>query len=432
MNARLHDIHSHTGPVFLALALALGSTLIPTNARAQTIVIDKASVYTGPGKLSADTTIVIRDGRIRALGKKVAVPRGAKVIDGRGKIVTAGFLATGSRLGLTEVSLESSTREGFLPSGGDDIDDVVYAAFRVADGYHGTSVAIPVARAQGVTTAVAVPTGGLISGSAAAFSLADGLTPDLLIADPVAMYASLGENAMGSAKGSRSLALLRLREVLDDARTYGRQKRAYERNQMRDMTVSRLDLEALQPVLAGRVPLVLRANRSSDILAGIRLGQDYGLQVIIEGATEAWLVADQLAKANVGVIVDPSANLPDSFDRINVRDDNPKLLAEAGVQVAIARIGSTHNVGEMRQLAGIAVANGMQPDHALAAVTTVPAQLFGIDRGTVAVGATADMVVWSGDPFELSTRAEHILIAGKEQDLKSRQELLFERYRTLP
>ena len=411
--------------VFVALAAS--------DAHAQVIAIKGASVYTEPGKERADTTVIIRDGRIRAVGAQVAIPAGATVIDGQGKIVTAGFVAASSRLGLTEVSLETSTREGVL-TGGDsrDTDDVVYTAFRVADGYHATSVAIPVARAQGVTTAVAVPAGGLLSGQAASIVLADELTPAVVQSDSVAMYGNLGEYAMGSAQGSRALALLRIREVLDDARVYSRNKRAYERNQMRDMTVSRLDLEAVQPVLQKRIPLVLRANRSSDILAAIQLGKDFGLTVIIEGAVEGWLVARELAAANVAVIVDPSENLPDSFDRINVRDDNPAVLADAGVPVAIARIGSTHNVGEMRQLAGIAVANGMRPEQALAAVTTVPARLFGLDRGTVAVGAVADVVVWSGDPFELSTRAEHVIIGGKAQDLKSRQALLFERYRELP
>lgn len=426
--------HKRMSQVPMTVCMAMGlwaAWAIP--GQAQVIVIDKASVYTEPGKLSADTTIVIRDGRVRAVGKKVTSPRGARVIDGTGKIVTAGLLAAGSRLGLTEVSLESSTREGVI-SGGDsaDIDDVVYAGFRVADGYHATSVAIPVARAQGVTTVLAVPAGGLISGSAAAFSLADGLTPNVLISDSVAMYGNLGENALGSARGSRALALLRLREVLDDARTYSRNKRAYERNQMRGMTISRLDMEALQPVLQGRVPLVLRADRSSDILAGIRLGKDFGVPVIFEGATEGWMVTEELVAAKAGVIVDPSSNLPDSFDRINARDNNPGVMADAGVPVAIARIGSTHNVGELRQLAGIAVANGMRPEHALAAITTVPAELFGLDRGQIATGVIADLVVWSGDPFELSTRAEHVVIGGTEQDLKSRQQLLFERYRTLP
>lgn len=413
-------------------ALAILGAL-SADASAQVIVIDKAAVYTEPGKLSADTTVVIRDGRIRAIGPQVTIPGGAKVIDGKGKIVTAGLISASSRLGLTEVSLERSTREGVLVGGnGQKVDDVVFAAFRVADGYHATSVAIPVARAQGVTSVVAEPFGGLVSGAGASFSLTDGLTPDVLIRDSVAMYGNLGEAAMDSARGSRSLALLRLREVLDDARTYGRQKRAYERNQLRDMTVSRLDLEALQPVLQGRVPLVLRAHRSSDILAGLRLGKDYGLPVIFEGATEGWLVARELAEAKAGVIVDPSANLPGSFDRINVRDDNPAVLASAGVRVAIAAIGSTHNVGQMRQLAGIAVANGMRPEHALAALTTVPAQLFGLDRGALKAGAVADLVVWSGDPFELSTRAEHVIIGGAEQQLKTRQDMLFERYRQLP
>ena len=415
------------------LSLTLALALVATGsvaAHAQVVAITDATVHTEPGKVLQGATVLIRDGVVRAVGKTVAIPTGARVIKAENKVVTAGLVAASSRLGLSEVSLESSTREGRLPGGKGA--DVIFAAYRAEDGYNATSVAIPVARAQGVTSAVVAPVGGLISGTSAWVSLADGLSPDVQVASPLAMYAAMGLAAYGSAQGSRGLGLLRLREVLDDARVYARQKRAYERNQSRSMAASRLDLEALQPVLGRRIPLVLRAHRSSDILAGIRLARDSNVRVLFHGATEAWMVAKQLAEAGAGVILEPSANLPYNFDQIHVRDDNAHVLAEAGVPVAIAKLDSTHNVGELRQQAGIAVANGLSPERALAAITTVPASFFGVDRGTIARGKVADLVVWSGDPFELSTRAEHVFIGGVEQSLRTRQHMLLERYRTLP
>lgn len=414
-----------------ACAAVLGLCLLAPAARAQVIAITGATVHTEPGQVVEGATVVVRDGVIRGVGKNLPVPSGARVIDGSGRVVTAGFIAASSRLGLTEISLEGGSSRGTFA--GEQNGSSVHASYDVRDSYNANSVAIPVARAQGVTSAVVAPHGGLVSGTSGWFSLAPGRVRDVLVAGAVAVYAPAGAAAMGPgpASANGSLALARLRELFDDARAYGRQKNAFNRNQMRDLAASRLDLEALQPLVQGRIPLVLRADRVSDIEAGLRMARDYGLRLVIEGGAEAWLLADELAQARAAVILDPTENLPSDFDSTNVRDDNAAVLANAGVAVAIARLGSAHNVGNLRQLAGIAVANGLSPERALAAVTTVPAQIFGVDRGTIAAGRPADLVVWSGDPFELSTRAEHVIIAGQEQYLGSRQTLLFERYRDL-
>lgn len=405
----------------LALIMAAGA------AQAEDLVITNAKVHVEPGQVLDSATIVIRDGVIRAVGSGAAVPAGARVIDGTGKIVTAGFIESATRVGLSEVGLEKSTREGSF----EDDEDTIHAAYRVSDGYNSRSMAIAVARSQGVTSVVSEPEGGLIAGTSGWFSLADGLGRDVVVKAPLAMHASLGESALDVAQGSRGMALTRLREVLDDARIYSRERRSYERNQTRAFAASRLDLEALLPVLQGRVPLVIRADRSSDILAAIQLGQELGVRVIVAGGTEAWMVADRLAAARVGVIVNPILNLPFTFDRIHVRDDNAALLAAAGVDVVVSGMGEPSAAGTLRQLAGNAVAQGLPWEHALAAVTTVPAKIFGVERGAVRAGAAADLVVWSGDPFELSSHAEHVIIGGKEQSTRNRQTLLLERYRTL-
>jgi imidazolonepropionase-like amidohydrolase len=292
---------------------------------------------------------------------------------------------------------------------------------------------VPITRTGGVTSAVVAPHGALVSGTGAWFMLGDGSTlARMTVKAPVAMYASLGEGAKASAEGSRGLALERLRELFDDAADYRRRRGNYERNQTREYAAERLDLEAMQAVLRGDVPLVVRAHRASDIRAALRLADELGIRVVIEGGTEAWVLAQELATAGVPVILDPSSNLPGSFDRTRVRDDAVRILADAGVVVAISSLGDAANVRNLRQLAGIAVGNGATPEQALAAVTTGPARIFGIsNRGEVKRGQAADLVVWSGDPFELSSQAEHVIIGGVAQPLENRQTLLRDRYRTL-
>lgn len=398
-----------------------------TTAHAEDIAIVGATVHVAPGQVIEDGTVVIRGKSIAQVGKGIAVPAGARVIDGKGKIVTAGLIEASGRLGLVEVELVGATREGNFGDGRGS--DVVHAAYQVIDGYNPRSVAIPVTRAHGVTSVIATPAGGLIAGRSAWLTLGDGGIKDVMVAASVAMYAQLGEGVRGSAEGSRGMGIMRLREVLGDALLYNRQKRSFER--MQPLAASRLDLEALVPVAQGRMPLVVRAHRAADISAAVRLASELGLRLVIEGGTEAWMVAGELSAARIGVMVAPMDNLPASFDRVHVRDDLAKILADAGVDVVISTLGEASSVRTLRQQAGIAVANGLTWQQALAAVTTTPARLFGITRGALTAGAPADVVVWSGDPFELSSRAEHVIIGGKEARTRNRQTLLFERYRHL-
>ncbi|MEM9491388.1 MAG: amidohydrolase family protein, partial [Myxococcota bacterium] len=389
------------GAILAASATAVTAGAAP--ALAQTTAIRNATVHIEPGVVVEGATVVMRGGTIRAVGKNAAIPAGARVIDGTDKVVTAGLVESHTMLGLVEVSLERTTREAGFPGGKGS--DVIRAAYRASDGYNAASVAIPVARQQGVTAVVATPRGGLISGASAWFALADKPADQVLVQSPLAIYAALGEAAQGSAEGSRGMAVLRLREALDDARVYSRNRRTFERGQSRPFAAGRLDLEALLPVVQGRLPLVVHAHRESDISAALRLADEFRLRLIIAGATEAWMLAKTLADRGVGVILDPSANLPGRFERIYVRDDAAKILADAGVSVAISSLGPQHAASTLRQLAGLAVANGMKHEQALASITRVPAEIFGVDRGTLKPGAAADLVVWSGDPFELATRA---------------------------
>lgn len=412
--------------VVTLLTMTTGASAQPAKG---VIAITNAKVYQSSKAPISNATVIIRNGKIAAVGTKVRIPSGAKVFPGDGAVVTAGLIDASTTLGLVEVSMVSEANDGFFSS---EADDKVHAAFRVVDGYNARSVAIPIAHSGGVTSVVASPRGSLISGQAALMRLTGKSTAGATVRTPIAMVATLGSRVMGGSP-SRGVVIERLREVLDDARQYKSMRGAYQRNQARQFSAERLDLEALQPVLAGRMPLVIRAHRASDLLAAARMAGELKIKVIIEGGTEAWVVADALAEAKIPVVLDPLENLPYNFDRIRARNDNATRLAKAGVKVAISTLGSASNVRRLRQLAGNAVANGMPWHQALDSITRVPAELYGAKKlGRIDVGAPADLVVWSGDPLELSTSPLAVIIAGEMMPMTSRQTLLRDRYRQIP
>lgn len=409
----------------LALA-ALAALAAP--AAADTLAITGATIYQRADRKLDNATIVIRDGRIAEVGTGVAVPAGATRIDGKDKVVTAGLIEAATQLGLIEVDLEESGNDGRFGTQPTEI----HAAYRAVDAYDPRSVAIPIARSGGVTSAITGPTGGLVAGQAAWVSLADAAGPLPAIRAPVAMNIALGRNAV--AIGSRGYTVERLRELFDDVDAYRRNRAAFERNASRAFAARRLDLEALIPVLDGRELLAIRAAAEVDIRAALALAAERRLRIAILGGNEAWRVARELAAARVPVVLDPTDNLPNELGAVAVRDDNATVLAKAGVSVAISTLGTAWAARSIRQLAGIAVAQGLPWPRGLAAVTEVPAQIFGgaAERGTLERGKIADVVVWSGDPLELTTRAETVIVGGVVQSPVTHQTRLLDRYKVLP
>ncbi|HEX6750917.1 MAG TPA: amidohydrolase family protein [Longimicrobium sp.] len=411
-----------TGTIAAALLLAAAP------AAAQTIAIEGGTVYTAVGAPIRGGTVLIRDGRIAAVGASVPVPAGALRVDARGKWVTPGLIESSTNLGLVEVEQVQETNDFRIreAQGGDQ----VAAAFNVSDGINPRSMVIPVTRIAGVTTVITRPSGGLIAGQGIAIDLLGNRVEDMTIRSPAGMWASISENARDAGNGARGGLTMRLREVLEDARAWNTSRQAFERGETRDFSVSRLDLAALQPVLAGRQPLVVEAHRASDIQAAIRIAREYGLRLIISGGTEAWMVAGDLAAARVPVIVKVLNNLPGSFESLGATYENAARLRQAGVQVAITS-GETFKAYTLRQEAGNAVAYGLPWDEAFRAVTLYPAQIWGLadGYGSLEVGKVADVVVWDGDPLELLTRVEHVFIRGREVPLVSRETQLRDRYR---
>ncbi|HEX6975255.1 MAG TPA: amidohydrolase family protein [Vicinamibacterales bacterium] len=393
----------------------------------ETIAITNARVLPVSGPAIERGTVVMRGGKIVAVGASVAVPAGARTIDAAGKIVTPGLIESSTQIGLVEISAAAG------PSDQATTDAGLSAAFNVVDSFNGESAIIPVTRVDGITTAVVRPgsTPHVLTGQGAVITLTGAQAPDAIVKAPVAMFAELGEAGAGLEGGSRTSAMLRLREALQDALDFARNRAAWNAAQRRAYALGRLDLEALGPVVRGEVPLAVEANRASDLLAAMHLADDFKLKLILLGAADGWKVADQLAARKVPVVVKPLTNIP-SFDALGATLENAARLSKAGVTVVLSSF-DTHNARNIRQEAGNAIANGMDRDLALQAVTLTPARVWGVAaaKGSLEVGKDADLVIWSGDPFELTTTAEAVFIGGREISKDTRQKQLLDRYRTI-
>ncbi|MFC0634151.1 amidohydrolase family protein [Brevundimonas balnearis] len=428
------------------LAAAVASVALALPAMAQTVAITGGRVLTGSSVIE-NGTVVIQNGRIASVGTGPA-PSGARVIDATGKIVTPGFVAVDSGLGGTEVSSVGGTNDLSNQS------NTLSAAFDVSYGLDPWSFVIPVARLGGLTRAIVVPNHpgssgghvhehdtagageggyhdpGLFAGQAAVVHLAQGT--DILVQPRVAMVAPFGEAGAGVAGGARGAEFVLFKETMAEVRLYARNRQAYERAGLRDLMLSRADLEALVPVAEGRMPLIVTVHRAADILQVLRLAEEENIRVILDGAEEGWLVADRIAAAGVPVLVNATANLPGDFETRAAHLGNAAALDAAGVTIAIkGNEGGVHRAREARYNAGNAVANGLPHDAAIAALTVDPARIFGMQGrfGALTPGAEADVVVWSGDPLEPLSQPEAVFIAGAEQPLTSRGLLLRDRYR---
>jgi len=435
------------GPLKTLAAAVAVLALTATTTLAQTVAIANGRILTGTGTIERGT-VVIRDGRIAAVGANVAVPPGAEIIDANGGVIAPGFVAVDSGLGAVEVSALSDTNDLRQAS------NSLSAAFDLSWGLDPDSFTLPVARLGGITRAIVVPehpgssgghvheedtagvgegglhSPGLFAGQAAAIHLAEG--NDILVEPRVAMVAPFGDAGAGVAGGARGAEFTLFREILREVRLYAANRAAYDRGNLRDLMLSRADLEALIPVAQGRMPLIVTVHRAADIRNVLRLAEEEGLDIILDGAEEGWRVADEIAAARVPVLLNPLANLPQSFEVRGATMENAARLNAAGVLIAIkGNEGSVHRARETRYNAGNAVAHGLPYEAAIAAITVNPARIFGLESrfGGLRPGVAADVVVWTGDPLEPLSQPVAIFVNGQRQPLESRALELRDRYR---
>ena len=414
-------------PFYIALLAAL---TFSSAAQAQTLAIVNGTVHTVTDRGVLEGATVLIDGdEIAAVGPDVDVPADALVIDAEGRPVTPGLMNVVTKIGLLEVGQVSAANDYSLSGA------PFSAAFDVTAGLNPDSVLIPITRVDGVTRAVTVPSirGEVFAGFGAVVHL--GIDDDMVVEEKAAQYTAFGGRAADAAGGARGALALFLRQAFDDARHFDKNRRDFEQNRTRPYILHYLDLEALLPVLEGDIPLVVDVNRASDMRVLMEIADDYDIRMIFNSAREAWKVAEELADEDIAVIIDPSNNLPTSFDNIYATQDNARLLHEAGVTIAIATtsFNDFNNPRNVTQIAGIGVANGLPFDAALRAITRNPAEMFGIgdEYGTLTDGMDADVVVWEGDPLEVTTLPTHVIIKGKLMPMDSRQIRLRDRYTDL-
>jgi imidazolonepropionase-like amidohydrolase len=400
------------------LALTLASTL----ATASSVLIKDADIYASSGLL-VKTNLYIKNGKIAALGAQSPATADLE-IQGLGKSITAGLFNSSTHLGTVEVSAIEQTVDFYSE------DEAVTASLRIADVFNPRSTLIPHNRVHGLTHSLLIPESGthLFAGQVALVQL--GNQPKV-IHPSLAVALDFTERGISLMGGSRAAALVQLRQALDDAKDFSRNRKTALAGDHRDYVLSYADLAALESVVNGTKPLLVRTNRASDISVILELTKSFQLQLILSSALEGWMVADEIATAQVPVIIDPIHNLPNSYESLGARLDNAKLLADAGVKLLFTGMDwhNTHNAYLVRQSAGNAVANGLDKSVAIAAMTTNPAQLFNAPvTGDIAIGDIADLVLWSGDPLELTSEAELVMIEGEIIPMKSRSMQLRDRY----
>jgi len=402
---------------------ALLLSTIASTATAQDYFISDAKLVTNTAQgIIEKADVIIRNGKIAQMGTDLVAPANAEVIQTDGRWVTPGLIAPFSRLGLMDIGGEDVTNDTSSGKSETSVSELV------SDSFNPKTVFIGNTRRMGITHAVISPSAAgesIFGGTGAVVNLSGEY--DSVEKSAAFVFVQLGESGTSRAGGSRAAALQQLRAALDDAGAYPARFKGPDDGD----ALSRQDAKALSKAARGQMPLLISANRAVDMLNIIKLKKDYGgLDIIIIGAAEGWKIADELAAAKIKVMVDPHDNLPVSFESAEARLDNVVLLDAAGVDYVITNASAlgVQRPATLAQHAGNAVGNGLEWDKAFAAITSTPAKWFGLGNGTVARGSNATLVVWDGDPLDVTSAPTDMFINGERQSLKSRQTALRDRY----
>ena len=391
---------------------------------AKSIVIKNATIFDGIEDSSYNGHILIEDGYIKKISKS-SVMQGDKVIDVEGKIATPGFIAPDTQIGIIEIGALAVTR--------DDQSNIYKIGFSIHSAFNPNSTLIPWNRSNGITSAISLPrnTSTPIGGLGSFFLLDSKIN----INSKADMVFIGGLGASGTSSRAETLSLME--DILSFGSSLTKKDIATD-NSMDEIIdnssiASHLDLKprdikALSRLFNEDLPLIIKSNRASDILNLINLKNKFDLNLIIMGAQEASLVVNEIAKNDIPLIINPTNNIPNSFDELASNIDLAKRLEDAGI-MTMFNVSRSHNYHLIRQGAGIAVANGLSYSSAIKSLTSNVATVFDIkNRGSIKVGNHADIVIWEADPLEPSSMPEKVFINGIETDLTTRSTKLRDRY----
>jgi imidazolonepropionase-like amidohydrolase len=420
----LHRRAMLAGLSALGAAPALAQASVPAEAADQAVALVGGRVVTNAGPVLPEGVVTMHRGRVVSVG--TSVPAGVRAVDVAGHWVTPGIFVGHCRVGLAETDMDDATNDSRVAS------SMVAAVADATFAFDPQAASVAVSRLDGVTRMAVAPIGGPspISGYGA---IADTSGLRSGITRPRA-FISIEAGDRGAARAGRSRMTLWpwIEAAIDDARAFPTRYMSHSEGSV----LRRPEAQAFAAAVRGEVPILLGVERESDLRQAMALRQRHpALQLVLVGAAEGWRVADALAAAGLPVIVDPWINLPNRFEQRTARLDNAALLQRAGVRTVIAPLESLDDgflAGLTPQLAGNAVANGMAWDAAFAAITSVPAAVHGLpDHGVLRAGAPADIVVWNGDPLEVTSNARAVYIDGRALPMESRQTHLRRRYQDL-
>ena len=433
-----------SGALTLFAALVCVSPYLAQSKTPQaTYAIRNARIVTVTNGVIEKGTVLVRNGKIEAVGATVAVPKDARIIDGAGLSVYPGLIDSNTILGLTEI--------GQGAPGTVDTTEIgdFNANMKAITAVNPHSELIPVARMNGVTTVLSCPRGGVVSGQCALFNL-DGWTQhEMKLAAPAAMQINYPVAGFGGGRGGfggffgppgeqprqqRDRQIEALKKKLDDAQAYLKAKEAAATDKSLPARTADLGLEAMIPLLKGQIPAIVTANGEKEIKGAIELADKYKLRLIIAGGDDAIKVAKELKEKNIPVILDGILSLPGSEDApYDEQFARAGELHKAGVKIAFST-GDASNVRLLPYHAGTAAAFGLPKEEALKGVTIYPAQIFGVDKqvGSIEAGKLANLVITDGDILEHRTRIKQMFIAGRPVDLSNKHTRLYEKFKDRP
>ena len=362
-----------------------------------------------------DGTVLVCDARITSLGPSVTIPADAEVLDAGGRWLLPGLIDAHTHLGVHEEG------EGWAGNDTNELTDPVTAAVRAIDAINPADIGFDDALAGGITTVNVNPgSGNVIGGLTVAVHTHGRVVDDMVLRSPSGLKSALGENpkrVYGDKKQAPSTRLgtaAVIRTAFVEARNYLDRHDFAEPGKpppARDLT-----MEALGLVLRGTIPWRQHSHRADDIVTAVRIADEFGYRLVIDHGTEAHLVADLLASKGIPVLIGP---LFTSRSKVELRSrslSNPGRLAAAGVQISIITDHPVVPINFLVHQATLSIKEGLDRDTALRAITINPARVLGVDDrvGSIAVGKSADLVLWTGDPLDVLQRADAVFIGGRE------------------
>jgi len=424
------------GQVFPVFAQSDGSQQ-NVNGRSGTFAITNARIVTVSGAVIESGTIVIKDGKIEAVGANVQIPSGAERIDGKGLSVFPGMIDAATNMGLSEI--------GQGAPGSVDVAETgeLNANAKAITAIHPHSAHINITRVNGITSVMSMPQGGIVSGQSAIINLIGATQAEMAIVPTfglvinfprVSTFAGFGQPQIdfNEAIRRRDLRMDDLKKLFKSADNYAKMQEGYAKDKTLPAPATDLKLEAMVPYIRGEKPVIFTAERERDIRGVVKFVEETKVKGIIIGGQEAWKVADGLKKNNISVIYTNIYNLPvqadDDYDSLF---NAPAKMAAAGIKFCISTGDSGPEVRDLPYHAGLASAYGLSKDDALKSVTLYPAQILGVadKMGSLEVGKIANVVVADGDILQPRTNIKYLFINGRMMPLTSRHTELFEQFK---